>query len=59
VSITVNGITFHGFEEFRYGLLWEWAPQEKIMERLTREIKQYEERFGMGSEEMAQRFERG
>ena len=59
VPITVNGRTFRTFEAFRDYLLKPRCSKERTIAKLAEEVKRFEDRFGMTSEEMAPKFKRG
>ena len=59
VPFTLHGRSFDTFEEFRDYVLNHRRPKAEIIAKLTEEIRRCEEKFGMTSEEMAPKFQRG
>lgn len=59
VPFTLHGRSFDTFEDFRDYVLNHRSPKAEIIAKLTEEIRRCEEKFGMTSEEMTPKFQRG
>lgn len=49
--LKIGKLTFNTFEEFAEYVKSHQLPKEEVMKRLEKELKGYEERYGMSSEQ--------